>query len=297
MSASKAFPGLPEHWLEHFESIQNGNTSLRILHRQSPLHRRALFVVHGFAEHSGRYLHWPHYLQSSVDAVILLDLPGHGKSKGPRGWIKDFSDYNESAKQSCLFTADWLQKKWGAVELYWHGHSMGGLITLGTTTQTDGLPIKAVSVSSPLLDVAIKVPVIKGAFAKLIEPVLGKLPLGNELDVKNFTKDVSVVEAHTVDKDIVHVITPHLFIEMFKAMELVRTQYLEISYPFHMMTPMDDMVVSTKAELEYYPKLKVKKGKKKLSTFPGVRHEPFNDLEKALVFNCLDNWITENSSL
>ena len=42
-----------------------------------------LLVVHGYADHAGRYAELASYLASSGFAVVAPDLRGHGRSEGP----------------------------------------------------------------------------------------------------------------------------------------------------------------------------------------------------------------------
>ena len=57
-----------------------------------------VFVVHGLFDHAGL---WGHYLRWGLArnlAMVLVDLPGHGLSDGPRVHVDDFADYVSSLR-------------------------------------------------------------------------------------------------------------------------------------------------------------------------------------------------------
>ncbi|TET75784.1 MAG: alpha/beta fold hydrolase, partial [Dehalococcoidia bacterium] len=82
--------------MEHTEGSFRGHKNLN-LYYQSWLPaggpRAILLVVHGGAEHSGRYTNLVNYFVPKGYAVCGLDLRGHGKSEGLRFYVERFSDY------------------------------------------------------------------------------------------------------------------------------------------------------------------------------------------------------------
>lgn len=50
-------------------------------------------IVHGYAEHIGRYREVAHVLTDAGLTVVGFDLRGHGRSSGGRGVIRSFTDY------------------------------------------------------------------------------------------------------------------------------------------------------------------------------------------------------------
>ena len=85
--------------------------------------RCIVIIVHGFMEHSGRYVDFAHSLIQHNIGVCLLDLRGNGRSEGPEGEIDDFFDFIDDF--NCLVDQLGRYKKL----ILTFGHSMGGLIT------------------------------------------------------------------------------------------------------------------------------------------------------------------------
>lgn len=98
-----------------------------LFHRRWPASGQTaahLTVVHGFAEHGERY----HELataasQRGID-VVAVDLPGHGRSPGPRGLIED-----ADAVVDALLHLESEVAPAGAARLLF-GHSFGGALAL-----------------------------------------------------------------------------------------------------------------------------------------------------------------------
>jgi len=88
--------------------------------------RAVVALVHGLAEHSGRYAFLAGRANQRGLGVVSADLRGHGRSPGERSYVERFDDY--------LLDADALLLK--ARELaagrpvFLMGHSMGGAIAL-----------------------------------------------------------------------------------------------------------------------------------------------------------------------
>ena len=55
-----------------------------------------IIIVHGIAEHGGRYEHVAKFLNDNGYDVITYDQLGHGKSSGKRGKIKSFHEHIDS---------------------------------------------------------------------------------------------------------------------------------------------------------------------------------------------------------
>lgn len=314
MSASPIFPKLPPGWFENVFKLQEGQISVRAYFSgrfssspdqnglkfeqenqsssASQGNLKFLFLVHGQGEQSGRYEHFAHYLNGLVDAIFCMDLPGHGLSQGPRGHIEKFEDYHRPTLAAFQFAQNLMAKINPRSEAHWFGHSMGGLISLGVHFENGDLKMKSVTISAPLLEIAVPVPPLKKFFGELVEPILGRLKLKNELDGSLVSHDPSVAEAY--DKDPLNhgYVTPRFFVQLTKEMKRIREMKAEFPYSLMVIVPLEDKVVSAAETLKFYQGLKIKNGcKKYLCSLPNYYHESFNDFGKERAFNALADWI------
>src|SRR3989304_9196603 len=60
--------------------------------------KAVLLIVHGLADHSGRYMNVVNRFVPLGYAVYALDHIGHGKSGGPRVYVERFKDYTVTLK-------------------------------------------------------------------------------------------------------------------------------------------------------------------------------------------------------
>ena len=89
-----------------------------------PEPERVLLLVHGMAEHSGRYDHVGAWFAARGCAVHAYDQLGHGRSAGIPGHGKRFSDFLDDLDA----VLGWLRVRHPGVPVFLVGHSMGGLV-------------------------------------------------------------------------------------------------------------------------------------------------------------------------
>lgn len=296
MTASSQFPKIPATWNEESHFIEKGQIHLRLYQSKTFSQGRWLYLIHGQGEQSDRYAHFPFYLDGVVDAIICIDLPGHGKSKGVRGHIESFDQYSQALLSGFHFAQNWIKAKDPGSRAHWFGHSLGGLITLRTLLNESHLEISSVITSAPLLDLAMPVPKLKKFFGELVEPFLGSIKLGNELDGSLISHDPEVVKAYNENALNHNFVTPRFFVNLIKEMSLVRARTGPLAYNYLMMVPLADQIVNWKASYQFFENLKVTENRKKeLASFPNFYHESFNEIEKGRAFNALTDWLNKTS--
>lgn len=113
--------------------------------------RGHVVVVHGYAEHGGRYEALTEALVSVGLAVHAPDLRGHGHSPGPRSLIMDA----ELLVEDLTRLLEQLQARPGPKALY--GHSFGGTLALRVAQERPDL-LDALVASAPYLLTALDDP-------------------------------------------------------------------------------------------------------------------------------------------
>lgn len=286
----KGFPRLPNGW-----STSVLSTGLyMVVHSYSGGPKRALFVVHGQGEHGGRYLHLPAFLGGTFGSIACADLQGHGQSPGQRGHIDSFDAYGDAV---VVALRAYIESLPPGTEVYWLGHSMGGLITLDVAFKEKGLPVKAFFISSPLLALSLAVPKIKELMGRLMANIWGTLSLSNEINVSALSHDVAVQEAYSTDPLCHNRVTPRFFIELEKTMAKIRDSH-SLSYPVLVFAGTADNVVSTPTTEKWFSELQAPR--KKLFLLQSGRHETMNEggagaptgVDKAKVFEQIANFVT-----
>ncbi len=88
--------------------------------------RRVVLLVHGYAEHSGRYDGVGAWLATHDTAAHAFDLRGHGRSEGSL----DRRDPLAALRADLGAVVEHLRKEYGELPLVVLGHQLGGRLTL-----------------------------------------------------------------------------------------------------------------------------------------------------------------------
>ena len=181
------FPNHPEDWIHEFERFTSSdgvNELFAQLWRprrwQGQNAHRVLVVFHGQGEHGGRYRHLTHYLKDDIGAIYALDHRGHGRSTGTRGHVAQFDQYGDDAALSILRLNEYLIERFGKSEINVLAHSMGGQVFLRAILNHETLPVRAAALSSPMFDLAFKVPWVKKIASEVLLRLTPNLAIPGE---------------------------------------------------------------------------------------------------------------------
>lgn len=233
-------------------------------------------LVHGLAEHSGRYERLGRLLAEGGFDVVAPDLFGFGHSGGARADVHDWDDYlDQVARLIARSTRP-------AILL---GHSMGGLIStsyaLSDRPQPDLLVLSA--------------PAIGGGagWQKALAPVLARfapgMPVPNKIKGEQLSRDPEVGEAYFSDPLMVFNTTARLGNHLFSAQTAAASRLDELSVPTLVMHGGADSIVPPVSTVALGD---IKGVERRL--YPKLRHEIFNEPEGPdLVAEVLE-WIDMN---
>jgi len=101
-------------------------TGVRLAYFARPVKNSKIgvIIVHGLAEHKGRYEEFIDRLYAAGISVFAVDLRGHGESAGRRGDIEKFDDYLSDLDGFVRH----IKNDYPKMKIALFGHSMGGLI-------------------------------------------------------------------------------------------------------------------------------------------------------------------------
>ena len=243
-----------------------------------------LLVVHGLAEHSGRYMNVVNFLVPSGYAVYGIDHIGHGKSDGKKGYVQRFEDYTTTLKKYFDMVREWQPEK----PIFLVGHSMGGLISaaylLKYQDELTGAVLSGPGIKVP--DTISQATIFAGNILSFIMPKAGLV----QLDAEGVSRDPAVVDAYASDP-LVYTgkITARLGAELLKAMKRVTDQAPKIRLPIMIVQGSDDKLVDPSGAQLLYDLVSSKD--KTIKIYNGFYHEVFNEPEHELVLNDVKIWI------
>lgn len=240
---------------------------------EHPSARGDLLIVHGFAEHSDPYLPLVEFLYPLAMNCWAVDLRGHGRSAGRRGYVKDYSDYIGDYR---AFLAEIKRQTKGTNRpLVNFSHSNGGLIVLRSLIDHGSEGIDQFCLSSPFLGFAIQVPGYKDFASRLLNRWAPKVTLGNEIRLEDLSRDPAMVEISKKDFYRHDKISAPTFLGMTENMAYVHAHAPNIQEPLFVQIAGEDKIADAKATRNFFGKLPSLQ--KKLIIYKDSYHELVND--------------------
>lgn len=225
--------------------------------------RAQVLLLHGIAEHSGRYEHIGATLAAEGFSVRAYDHHGHGRSGGKRGHVDSFDVFLEDVEDNLA------EMRADGLPLVLMGHSMGGLIAV--TYAVSGRPLPDVMLlSGPALGAVVP------RWQRIAAPILGRLTptffIGSEFDGALLSTDPDVGTAYDNDPLRVPGATAALGYSLFSTMKEANQRLGRLSIP--------TMVVHGSVDPIVPPEFSVLIGDHPLGTrveLPGLKHEVLNE--------------------
>lgn len=236
--------------------------------------RAVALMVHGYAEHCGRYREVANVLVAEGFAVLGYDYRGHGRASGRRGHIDAWSDYHDDF-DAALAQARALAPN---APLLLVAHSNGSLIALRALSDPSRRPDVAGAVlSSPFLALRLQVPAAKIWLARGMSRVFPAFSQKNELRVEDLTSDVDKQAARRGDTLCHDVASARWFTEAIAAQTHVRNQVSNITVPTLWVIGGDDPI----ADPTVSEPLARKVHGAEVHLLKGFKHEVWNERERA----------------
>ena len=248
--------------------------------------RSALLVVHGLAEHSGRYEALGRDLAAAGHSVYALDLRGHGDSDGRRGHVRRFDQLLQDVDRFRREVQGMVRPD---LPMFLVGHSLGGLIALRYLEEYSP-DFRGAILSAPWLATALSIPHWKVALAQVLNKLAPSLPLKANVPPEYLSHDPDVVEAYRSDPLVHDRITPRMFTEISSAMGLVFQRADRIGVPLLFLLPGGDRITDpqrTRALARAIQQTEVT-----VRLFPEGFHELFNEVDRSLVLSEVRTWLS-----
>lgn len=243
-----------------------------------------LLVVHGLAEHSGRYMNLVNYFVPRGYAVYGLDHIGHGKSDGMRVYLERFSEFTGPLKTYFDMIQGWHPGK----PVFLVGHSMGGLIGAVYLLEHQD-ELKGAVLSAPAVKVSDTISPVTITVGKILSGILPKAGL-LALDATAISKDKAVVSAY-INDPLVYTgkVTARLAAEMLSAMQRVTAQAADIRLPILLLQGSADRLIDPGGAKMLQEKASTPD--KTLKMYDGLYHEVFNEPEREQVLQDVEAWL------
>ncbi|MFX1337204.1 MAG: alpha/beta hydrolase [Promethearchaeota archaeon] len=245
-------------------------------------------VIHGFAEHSGRYKNVVNQLVPNGYLIYAHDLRGHGKSEGDENFVESMDQYVEDEKKFY----DMIKQKHSNLKIFMLGHSMGSGIAMYFTKKYGNL-LAGLILSGTAKYFGGEAGKVKKIFAKKMSKTFPKLRASSGVDPQLLSHDIEEVEAYKNDP-LVHYkkITARLGWEMIKSFEEATEIVGDFKLPVLIQRGSEDNVMTGTDEL----KDAFRTNDLTYKVYDGLYHEIYNELEKdrAKVLKDLNDWLDKH---
>lgn len=246
--------------------------------------KAVVIIVHGYAEHSGRYAYVAEYLCGYDYVVETFDLRGHGKSEGKKTYVKSFDEYLKDLDQFLIRT----RGKYPEKPIFLFGHSMGGaIVTLYAITRQP--KVKGLLLSGAALKISDDISPLMLRLSPIIGFLFPKLPT-IKLDSTAVSRDPEVVKWY--DNDPLNYrggVPARTGAEINRATKCIQSQMESIELPLLIMHGTADRLADPEASKKLYSRANSKD--KTLKLYEGSYHEILNDPEKARVMDDMMKWL------
>jgi len=241
-------------------------------------------LVHGFTEHSGRYAQLATELNNHGYAVYAIDLRGHGKSEGPRVFIRSFEQHLDDVEQYVQQVRRIEPNK----PVFLLGHSMGGtiIVSLAATRRPDA---DGLVVSGAALMIGDDVFPILRRLASVVGRVFPKLAVV-KMGSKMLSRDPAVVAHFDNDPLVFHNRFPvRTGAEILRAARQVRANLPSVRLPILILQGTADTVIDPEGSRELYTQSG--SADKTLKLYEGLYHDLFHEPERDQVTADLIAWL------
>lgn len=250
--------------------------------------RAIVLISHGHNEHLGRYGHVINVLVADGYAVYGLDHRGHGRSTGHRALIEDFDRIAQDMHELTLY----VKREHEGLPVVLIGHSMGGLIALRYTLRYQD-HVDALVTSGPALVIDHNTPDLLARAAQGIGNVVPAVETPQGASRRcGLSTDPWVCQQAKIDH-LVRNGNPLLgtVAAMLRSAEDTCARLGEIRLPLLAMHGAEDGVTHPRGTQLLSDH--AGSGDKTVVFWEGMRHEIFNEVDRARVIDTLRRWLND----
>lgn len=244
-----------------------------------------ILLVHGLAEHAGRYVELASKLNAAGYAVVSFDQRGNGKSSGVRAHIDSFtqltSDLDMIAKREHIAGLPYILLS----------HSLGGLITSRYLIDYTDHPFDMVAFSAPAVKADDDMAPLLRKIAGLVSAIFPKLPAA-KLESQYVSSDPEEVKKYNNDPLIYHgKVRARKGYEIMKSMAYILDKFDRITIPALIMHGTADKLTDPQGSQMLYDG--ISSMDKTIKYYDGFYHEIFNEPKRSEVYANLIEWLDQ----
>lgn len=252
--------------------------------------KRMVILVHGFADHLGRYSYLIPDLVANGAVVYAYDQRGAGKSAGKRGHVVAYQQLVDELDQFVRLATEAEPDLPRVI----YAHSTGAILAL-TYLYEHPDAVDGVVLSAPCLILTADAPAWKTAVGRALSRIAPSFTMQAGFEPETVSRDEKVVAANKADPLVTQAITARFFTEVYlNALSNAFARVEDLKVPYLLLQGTADKLVSPRVADEFENR----------ATAPGVIkryeggfHESHNDIQRDEVFADVEAWLNQLDSL
>ncbi|MBX3197663.1 MAG: lysophospholipase [Labilithrix sp.] len=257
--------------------------------------KAVLGIIHGYADHGARYRHVMGALAEHGIGSIAIDLRGHGRALGPRGFCNRFDEFLDDARELRRLVDERARARGEGtdpVPTFLFGHSFGGLVATSSILESQG-SFRGLVLSAPFFGLALEVPRVKVAAGKLASRIYPRLGLPSGLAGKDMTHDAEKARAYDDDPLVFPNATARWFTETVAAQERALANASRLTLPLYVAFGTGDKVASMAAAKRVFAG--AGSADKTWDAREGLYHEVLNEPSWKDLVESIARWIVTHA--
>jgi alpha-beta hydrolase superfamily lysophospholipase len=252
--------------------------------------RAALLIVHGMAEHRGRYAGAVERFTANNIAAFTFDLRGHGQSPGERADIRTFQDFVDDLQ--AIRRA--INAAHPDLPLFIWAHSLGSIITIRAVEQDSENLAGVITSGCPLAAFPRMPSPLRNTVRMLTKPFRG-VHVSPGLPATDLSHSKVVQDEYVEDPLVPEKVTVRLLVELERACRAALEQAGGITLPWLALHGGADNIAPPQGSRQLVDALGSRD--KALHLFAGMRHEVHNEIEPTPTdfYGLVVHWIGERA--
>lgn len=251
---------------------------------------RVMVLVHGFAEHTGRYDEMAMYFAERGFAVHGYDQAGHGRTAGPRGHVDRVDRLIEELARFIELVA--LDHSGLPITLV--GHSMGGLVAAATAA-FGSPPVDRIVLSGALLELGgtggmrRRLSLVAAGLLSVVAPRVG---FATGLEPEGLSRDPEVVRRYCEDPYVEDRMSARFAAGLSQLVTRVGSAAALVDRPVLMLHGGADPICAPQGSRAFHAGLAPAiASDSPLKLYPELRHEIFQEPEREEIWQEMLDWL------
>ena len=250
--------------------------------------RAILILIHGLGSYSDIFSNLVAKFVALDYALYGLDLRGHGRSSGQRGYINSWDEFREDLQAFLQL----VRSSQNNIPIFAVGHSLGSLIILDYILHQPEIFSGAIALAPPLGKVGVSP--FKLTLGKILARVCPRFFLNTGIDPSLYSRDEKLIQAYREDPLIHQLATARFTTEFLKTQQEIIKHKDLLKIPLLILHGSGDMVTLPEASRQFIEKVNF--SNVQFKEYPQAYHDIQNDPDRELIFKDISDWLEQRLS-